>query len=432
MNSTIDSFFKNYTKKVSKFFHANFQSKKQIVSNDFSTSQRNADAPLKELVSIAGTNLFLNIPYKWYDRTKPGCYATWFTETYADYWGKHKGVSMVCNRNDQQWYNTSDASWIFERTDGGNSLAEYDGTVRIRNLGTGITLETWKSAGTWWLGLGKYEANPDEDMWMVRTDRSNNNYLQLEIKGWFLAQHPTENHRAYLLLKKGETANFPYSFAPTVQLAAKMYDFEFVSPDSDALARHTSQKGLIDSYEINNDSPAEVSRSIKVSEKITNEFSWGFSESLKTFSKVSGTVGIPFVVEGRVEAGFELNVEANQNWKSSTEKSFEMGYDVKIPANTRIRISASYDLINGISMDYTATTEITGKTVRFTIFNDLVMDSSATGEMILGHLKYSDFDGEILEVRPNSVIARIKGTMIASLGVRGKLNVDDKTVGEIV
>ncbi|XP_037047337.1 uncharacterized protein LOC119082082 isoform X2 [Bradysia coprophila] len=392
------------------------------------TYSANLSAKLKPLTPIKGTNIFLNTPYKWHDYTKPGCYATWFTETYQDWSGKFKGVSMVCNAEDQKWYNTTDADWIFERTQGEESMTEYDGTVKIRNVGAADTLETWKSAGTWWVGIASYGANPGEDMWNVRSDSDDMNHLQLEIQNWYLAQHLTKNHRAYVYLESGNKAGFPYSFVPAISLDASMYDFVFVQPLEDELARRTSKKDLIDSYVINNESPGTISRIVKVSEKVTNEFSWGLSQSLKVFSKVTGKAGIPFLAEGEVETGFEIDVAANQNWKNSVEKTFEMSYDVQVPKDTRVTVSAWYDLIKGISMDYTATARITGSTARVTIFNDIVRDTSATGEMIRNHLAYSNFDGEIVSVEEKSVIVRVKGTLVASVGVRGRLNVNGETV----
>lgn len=64
----------------------------------------------------------------------------------------------------------ADASWIFERTKGAESIDEYDGTVKIKNIGSGKTHETWKSTDVWWVGLGVYAANPAEDMWNVCSD----------------------------------------------------------------------------------------------------------------------------------------------------------------------------------------------------------------------------------------------------------------------
>lgn len=335
---------------------------------------------------------------------------------------------MVCNADDQKWYNTTDADWIFERTQGKDSMTEYDGTVKIKNIGGGETLETWKSAGTWWVGIAAYGANPAEDMWNIRSDPNDRNHLQLEIQNWYLAQHLTKNHRAYLYLENGNKAGFPYSFLPTIRLEAKMYDFEFLMPLDEVLSKHTSQKDLIDSYEIINTSPGTLSRTVRVSQKVTNEFYWGLSESLKVFSKVSGKAGIPYLAEGEIETSFEIDVAANQNWKNSVEKSFDMSYDVHVPKDTKIAVSAWYDLVKGIRIDYTATAEITGRTARVTMFNDIVADTSATGEMIRGHLAYSNFEEEIVSVEDNSVIVRIKGTLVASVGVRGRLNVNGDTV----
>lgn len=187
----------------------------------------------------------------------------------------------------------------------------------------------------------------------------------------------------------------------------------------------SSKKDLIDTYVINNDSPATLSRTIKVSEKVTNEFSWGFSESIKVFNKLTVKAGIPFLSSATIETGFEIGLSANQDWKNAVEKSFEMTYDVQVPKYTQVTISAFYDLVKGIKMDYTATAQITGKTARISAFNDIVRDSPATGEMIRNHLAYSNFDGKIVSVEANSVTVQIKETMTASVGLRGRLNVNE-------
>lgn len=75
-----------------------------------------------------------------------------------------------------------------------------------------------------------------------------------------------------------------------------------------------------------------------------------------------------------------MTLTANQNWKNSIEKTFTMSYDVKVPAHTNVKVSAWYDLIKGIRVDYIASTEIT--VIRLTVFDDIVQQSPATGEMI--------------------------------------------------
>lgn len=62
------------------------------------------------------------------------------------------------------------------------------------------------------------------------------------------------------------------------------------------------------------------------------------------------------------------------------------------------------------------------------MFDDIVNDARATGEMIRRHLDFLRFDGTIVEVRKHSVITQITGTMVGSVGVRGQLSVGGKTV----
>lgn len=68
-------------------------------------------------------------------------------QKYKDWSGMHKGVTIVCSEADQKYYNTTDAEWIFERTQGAESATAYQGTIKLRNVGTRETLENWKSEG---------------------------------------------------------------------------------------------------------------------------------------------------------------------------------------------------------------------------------------------------------------------------------------------
>lgn len=405
-----------------------YVSEKHRKCNIFRTSESSPSALLKPLTPIAGTNLFLNIPYKMLDHTRPGCYAVWFSERYRDFSGSHKGLSIVCNKNDQKWYKTPDSSWIFERTTGPESLNEYKGTVKIKNVGTGNTLESWKSSNVWWVGLGSYAGKPDEDMWMIRSDPKNKNHVQLELQQWFLHQTPYAGHRAYISLAHNKPAGYPYSFVAAIDLQARLYDFKFTKPTSKQLAEHTSQKGFMDSQEILNDSPATIYRTITVSEKITNEFSWGLSQSYEAMTKITGKANIPLIASTTVEVGLTFSLGANQNWKSTNEKLFQMSYQVNVPPHSSVKVSAWYDLIKGISIPYTAESEITGKTTRITTFDDIIDDSPATGKMIHNYLQYTHFEGTLVKINEFSVIMRTKGTMLASYGVNGQIGVDGKSV----
>lgn len=385
-------------------------------------------APPKPLTPIAGTNLFLNLPYKWLDHTQPGCFAT-----YQDWdWTgmPYSAVCMVCNKADQKLYDSQVASWFFERTDGASSTDKYNGPLRIKNVYTSHYVKIF-SEKEWFLGLAKLgEVNSWEAdyLWTVRSDVNNENHYRLEMQNRYMFNVAAPNHRIFLKMATDAIGYHPYAFVPPVDLKANLFDFQFTKPLEEELAKHTSQIGLIDAFVVDNDSQGSASRKITVSEKVTNEFSWGLTESMKVFSSVTGKVGIPFIAEGEISTGFELNFAANQNWRSSEEKTFEMSYDVSVPPKSQLKISAWYDLVKGISMDYTAMAEINGRTPRVSIFDDIISDTPATGEMIRNHLFNSGFDGEIIEIKTESIIARIKGTMVASVGVRGRLNVNDVAV----
>lgn len=394
---------------------------------------------LKEQIPIGGTNLFINTPYKWHDNTNPGCYATWLKETYEGV--ELKEVTMVCSKDDQQWYDTTDALWVFE---GATIMDGEIDDLYIKNIGAGEEIHNYLPP------LFSPSSNSPVQQplilvdpkvrrkvsFVLRSDSANKNHLQLSMsnKDTYIVQQSTANHRSALFYVKPQqqTQAFYNSFYHAIKLDARMYDFVFTPPMEGVIAQHTSKKDLIDSYDINNDSPATLSRTVKVSEKITNEFAWGLPQSLRAFAHVTGSAGIPFLAEGKAETGFDLTVGANENWKKSEEKLFEMSYLVSVPPNTNVRVSAWYELIKGISMEYTARTEITATTSRITTFDDLVTDARATGEMIRRHLDFLKFDGTIVEIKEHSVITQITGTMVASVGVRGQLNVDGKTVAAAV
>lgn len=385
-------------------------------------------ALLKPLTPIAGTNLFLNLPYKWLDHTKPGCFAI-----YQDWdWTRmsYSAVCIVCNKADQKLYNNKAADWFFERTDGANSTDKYNGPLRIKNVEATHYVKIF-SEKEWFLGLanlGVWNSWEADYLWTVRSDVNNKNHYRLEMQNRYMFEVAAPNHRVFLKMGTDVRSGFPYSFVPSVDLKANLFDFQFTKPLEEELAKHTSQKGLIDTYVVDNNSRGSLSRKITVSEKMTNEFSWGLHESMKVFSTVTGKVGVPFLAEGKVSAGFELNFAANQNWRSSEEKTFELSYDISVPPNSQLKISAWYDLVRGVSMDYTAMAEINGKISRVSNFDDIITDTPATGEMIRDHLFNSGFDGEIIEIKKESIIARIKGTMVASVGVRGRLTVNEVVV----
>ncbi|KAJ6649525.1 hypothetical protein Bhyg_04761, partial [Pseudolycoriella hygida] len=376
----------------------------------------NRPATLKPLHRIAGTDLFLNTLYKWHDADRPGCFVTYITDS--------KELRMVCNKDDQKWYDLPASDWIFEippniamRFDSVRN-GEYNGTIAIKNVGSkgyadGKLIGSDAVAPTVFIDTAdvKTKNGMNYGLFGIESPRCAKNTFQVVNSGfddlftYELVQLNLDNHRSELRLTNAASGFCPYSFVPALKVDVNIYNFQFTRPPGDELAKHTSQK-----------------------EKITNEFSWGLSQSFSFGTKLKGKAGVPFVAEGEVETSFEFEVGANQDWSKKEEKSFQMTYDVTIAPNTQVEISAWYDLIKGLSMEYTATFDITGRTSRVSVFDDIVDDTPASGLMIRNHLQYSNFDGEIVEVREDRVIAKYKGTLTASIGVRGRLNVDGKTV----
>ncbi|KAJ6649524.1 hypothetical protein Bhyg_04760 [Pseudolycoriella hygida] len=376
-------------------------------SDETQIQDANKPATLKPLTRIAGTDVFLNTLYKWHDGIRPGCFVTSSaTET--------KELRMVCNKDDQKWYDNPASDWIFEippniatNFDSVRN-GEYNGTLAIKNVGPKGYVDSKNFLSFFW------PLNNEENLFVDTADiktKSSMNYGRFGIhnegcaKNTFqidnnrfdaahpdnVLQSPLDNHRSSLYLSNaGSSCTF--SFVPALKVDVNIYNFRFARPPGDELAKHTSQKSLIDSFTAYNNNSAASRRIVTVSEKITNEFSWGLSQSFSIGTKLKGKAGIPFVAEGEVETSFDFEVGANQDWSTKEEKSFQMSYEVGIAPNSQVEISAWYDLIKGLSMEYTATFDITGRTSRVSVFDDVVDDTPASGLMIRQHLEYSNFD----------------------------------------
>ncbi|XP_037043208.1 uncharacterized protein LOC119079412 [Bradysia coprophila] len=388
-----------------------------------------AKMALKPLDQVPGVNLFFNLPYKWFDETKPGCFVSWFSEYFNGISTTTKQVAVMCNRDDQKWYNETDSDWIIERPGGvGRGL---QGHIILRNVKTKQAIERVWSTDKTWLGVGGYHNldKSNEHMWMFMPDPNDKNRFSLWHTDYETTQYPYPNHRGamYLIAEKDYKDGYPYSLSPSIALELKTKDFEF-QPFEEELEEHASPKALIDEFTIDNDSPATVSRKLEVAETVTDEFSYGFSQSIKNAIKITGSVGIPLVAEGKVEATFEVGLGANQNWKTSTDKTIKMSYTVNVPEHSEIKISGWYDLIKDLNMDFTATVEVSGKTQRVNHIDEIVHNVPAPGDMIRKQLENSGFEGDILETKSDCVIVRVKGKMAVTAGVRGRLDINGETV----
>ncbi|XP_037043207.1 uncharacterized protein LOC119079411 [Bradysia coprophila] len=382
---------------------------------------------LKPLDPVPGTNLFFNLPYKWFDETKPGCFVYWFSEHFKGILAISNQIAVMCNSDDQKWYNETDSDWIIERPS--EDRSRLAGEIILRNAKTKQIIERVWSTDKTWLSIGGFRTLWNEivhkqladQTWKFITDDKDKNRVTLWHDGSTLSQVSYPNHREALFMKKGFQDGFPYSFAPSIVMELKITNLQFDEVPEDMIKKHTSQQALMDAIKIENNSPGTSSRLVQVTQIVKNEFSYGFKQSIKTAFKVSGSVGIPLVAAGEIENKFEVELGANQNWKSSTSKSVLMVYDVKVPAYTNVNVSGWCDIIKDVRMDFKATVQVYGKTQRVTQYDDIVHDVPATGDMIRKQLEYTGFEGDILETKSDCVVVRVKGEMTATVGVRGRL-----------
>lgn len=218
-------------------------------------------------------------------------------------------------------------------------------------------------------------------------------------------------------------------FNPDVDLHATLSNFEYMRPNPDQLANKTHKVSLIDSYDIVNTSPGEVTRTVTLRKKITQEFLYTNSLETKAFGHITTTTKggePPAEMEIGTESGGDITIVMNHGNTKSTEKTFDLSYTVTVPPNSSVTISAWYERIQGIAVNYTAETEITGIGKRISKYNDIVENSPVDSSLMREYLANSKFQGKVIRITEYSIVYRIDGIMTATLGLHGQLGVSGK------
>ena len=108
--------------------------------------------------------------------------------------------------------------------------------------------------------------------------------------------------------------------------------------------------------------------------------------------------------------------------------SNKLSYTVSVPANSAVTISAWYERVEGLTLNYTAEAEVTGLGKRISKYNDIVENIPVDSAIIREYLKNSKFESQIVRITNNSIVYRVEGTVEATFGTKGQLAVNGKAV----
>lgn len=132
---------------------------------------------------------------------------------------------------------------------------------------------------------------------------------------------------------------------------------------------------IIGSFHFLNDSSATQEQTIQTSKKTSATFQWSVTEGIKVGAKVSGSVGLPLVAEGKVEASIELNFSSTQGQSETVEQQWSFSSKIPVPPMSVITADVTV-MEDTYSPEFTAVIELTG--------NSRAFNESRRGNIIIG------------------------------------------------
>lgn len=108
-----------------------------------------------------------------------------------------------------------------------------------------------------------------------------------------------------------------------------------------------------------NPTNAEITEQFSYSKTLTDTFMFKFTEGLKIGTSAKFKAGLPLVGEGEVAVSGEVSFGAEQQWTSTESKTWTASLSIKIPAQQRIRVTASLSLAK-ITASFTCKARVTG------------------------------------------------------------------------
>lgn len=417
----------------------------RTTSQDSSSEESNS-SPILNQVPFPGSKLFTNTPYKVHLKNNPDCFLTTFNFTFEkSYCEKVPGTDeqpipyVACSADDKKiFYNQPEATWFIKKDPNSYTLLN----LKKKKLGF----------PTIWVRPCKLNnSTVVQYIYMTNGDGGGMDVFVKGHRSAYLSSHWSNGDelipqkydwmgRAKMLPGPGIKPTF--RLTPAIQLAAKLSKFEFQKPDP----FESSKKDFADSFEIANNGPTIVKRTIKLEEKVTDTYSFGFTEDFSFCSKVSTEVSLEASVSAKVSIGVtegeskvtakatvaaeistELNKGSHQDWTKSTEKSIIMEYELTVPEYTTAHISAWYQKVDDIEMSFSTTIQFSGNMSRITKYNEVIEGTAASGGDIYEYLVTSGNmkppGAELIRINDYSVDYKLKGVMKASMGLLGQIGV---------
>ncbi len=116
---------------------------------------------------------------------------------------------------------------------------------------------------------------------------------------------------------------------------------------------------IIGTFHFVNDTNATQEQTIQTSKKTAATFHWSVTEGIKVGAKVSGSVGLPLVTEGKVEASIELNFSSTQGQSETVEQQWSFSSKIPVPPMSVIAANVTV-MEETYSPEFTAVIELTG------------------------------------------------------------------------
>ncbi|MFP1762023.1 ETX/MTX2 family pore-forming toxin [Lonsdalea quercina] len=166
---------------------------------------------------------------------------------------------------------------------------------------------------------------------------------------------------------------------------------------------------------LTNNTSVQQSETFTWSKSLTNTFTWAITEAIKVTSKLSFSIGIPVIAEGKIEESVEISVSATETTTTTGTTTWGLAQPVIVPPNSSVECISIVNQ-NTASLDFSATGEIVGYVAVW------------TKEQINGHwLTFHRID-TVFEDIVNNNLASIYGYDIDS-GVGVIVTAKGKTTG---
>jgi len=250
--------------------------------------------------------------------------------------------------------------------------------------------------------------------------------LCLKDKSGCMAIGKRDGRRRSKIVKES-TNNFPFRMVPSIRLDAIVSKFLFTPPSVEFGGGNVTKKDLVDTFIITNNSSAKVQRELVVSETITDEYDFGFEEKLRVMASVSVkvTAKIPGVADVETEGKIEVEgtFTNHEEWKHTKEKKLQLSYLVEVPQFSSVVISAYYEKVEDLTLEYTAEMEVRGTAEGLTQDYDIIADRPITSAQISEQWNHLGINGDIINATETTIVVELTGTMTASIGIKGVIGV---------